>query len=75
MGRAALAATRVILVNDATLRCLVESGRKYSQFGFDFALISPGNRRIQLFLLRFNSGEHGLVLVGTSSGLPRPFRC
>ena len=56
MGRAAFAARCVILVNDATLGCLVQSGSKYSQFGFDFALISSGDRRIQLFLLRFNSG-------------------
>ena len=58
MGRAALAAGREILVNDATLRCLVESRSIYSQFCFDFALIASGNRRTQLFLLRFNSGVH-----------------
>jgi hypothetical protein len=58
MARATLAASRVILVEDTTLRCLVESRSKYIQLGFDFALISSGNRRIQLFLLRFDSGEY-----------------
>ena len=70
MGRAAFAAGRVILVKDTTLRCFVESRSKYTQLGFDFALISSGNRRIQLFLLRFDSGEYRLVLQGTSTGLP-----
>jgi len=58
MGRAALAAGCEILVNDTTFRCLVESRSKYSQFGFDFALISSSYRRIQLFVLRFNSSEN-----------------
>jgi hypothetical protein len=58
MARAALAASRVILVEDTTLRCFVESRSKYTQLSFDFALISSGNRRIQLFLLRFDSGEY-----------------
>jgi hypothetical protein len=58
MVRAALAAGRVILVKDTTLRCFVESRSIYTQLGFDFALVSSGNRRIQLFLLRFDSGEY-----------------
>ena len=58
MGRAALAAGCVIFVKDTTLRCFVESGSKYAQLGFDFALISSGNRRTQLFLLRFDSSEY-----------------
>jgi len=58
MGRAALAAGRVILVNGTTLRCFVESRSKYTQLGFDFALIPSSDRRIQLFLLRFDSGEY-----------------
>jgi hypothetical protein len=70
MGRAALAAGRVILVKDTTLRCFVESRSIYTQLGFYFALVSSGNRRIQLFLLRFDSGEYRLVLQGTSTGLP-----
>jgi hypothetical protein len=58
VGRAALAAGRVVLVKDTTLRCFVESRSIYTQLGFYFALVSSGNRRIQLFLLRFDSGEY-----------------
>jgi hypothetical protein len=58
MRHAALAAGCVILVKDTTLRCFVESRSIYTQLGFDFALVSFGNRRIQLFLLRFDSGEY-----------------
>ena len=57
MVGAAFPASSVILVNDATLRGLVETGSKYSQFSFDFALISCGDRRTQLFLLRLDSSE------------------
>ena len=58
MGRAAFAAGRVILVKDTTLCCFVESRSIHTQLGFYFALVSFGNRRIQLFLLRFDSGEY-----------------
>ena len=51
MGRAALAARRVILVKDTTLCCFVEPRSIDTQLGFYFALVSSGNRRIQLFLL------------------------
>ncbi len=57
MGHAALLATCEILVNDSTFGGLVEPGRKHSQFGFDFALISSGDGSIQFLLLRFDSGE------------------
>ena len=58
VGHTAFAAGRVILVNDTTLRSFVESRSIYSQLGLDFALISSRNRRIQLFLLRFDAGEY-----------------
>src|ERR1700719_1562988 len=46
-----------ILVHYSTLSGLVESRRKCGRFGLNFGLISSGNHRIQLFLLRFNSRE------------------
>ena len=62
MGRAALFATRKILVEDSTFSGLIEAGGKHSQLGFDFALLSSGDGSIQFLLLRFDSGDNGLVL-------------
>ena len=58
MDRSAFLATGEILVNNSTLGGLVEMGRKHSQFGFDFALISSGDGSIQFLLLRLDSGEN-----------------
>jgi hypothetical protein len=58
MDRTALPTACEILVDDATLSGFVQAGRKYCEFRFDFALISRGNRSIQILMLRFDSGEH-----------------
>jgi hypothetical protein len=58
MDRAAFLAAGEILVDGSTLGGLVQVGRKYRQFGFDFGFVSSGDSSIQSLLLRFDSGEH-----------------
>jgi hypothetical protein len=58
MDRSAFPATCEILVDDATIGGFVQAGRKYRQFGFDFAFVSSGDGSIQSLMLRFDSGEH-----------------
>jgi hypothetical protein len=58
MDRSTFPATCEIVVDDATIGGFVQAGRKYRQFGFDFAFVSSGDGSIQSLLLRFDSGEH-----------------
>jgi hypothetical protein len=58
MDRSAFLATGEILVDDSTIGGFVQAGRKYRQFGVDFAFVSSGDGSIQSLLLRFDTGEH-----------------
>lgn len=58
MDRSAFFAPGEILVDGPTIGGFVQAGRKYRQFGFDFAFVSSGDGSIQSLLLRLDSGEH-----------------
>jgi hypothetical protein len=74
-GRPALLAIGKILVNDASLRSLIQAARQNRKLQRNPFFIASDNCDIQLFLLSFYSGQDASIPKHSTLSLPSAFCC